>query len=257
MNKLTFVVPAFGESPYLRDCLNTLCNQTVSTDIVISTSTPNRFIKELANEFTIPLRINSQGGSICKDWNFALQCGISELVVLAHQDDLYHPEFAARCLNLFEAHPNLAIAFTDSAELSNGYTTSYGKRELVKRLLRKMAFLGKDVISTSSQRRRLLGFGCPIPCPSVSYNRRVIQDFTFSDKFSINLDWDAWSRLADAGYKFGYVRGQLVTHRIHQEAETQKGIADKRREKEDALIFARFWPDMIANALLKLYRFGY
>lgn len=257
MNKLTFVVPAYGESPYLRECLNSLISQTIQTDIVIATSTPNKFIDTLAEEFASPIRFNAKGGSISLDWNFALNSGNSDLVVLAHQDDLYHPEFAGKCLSFFDRNPDCAFAFTDSAELIEGRLYKNHTRELVKKILRKSSFLGKDVISNSSQYRRLLGFGSPIPCPAVAYNRRVIKNFAFSDQYSLNLDWDAWSRLAVAGYKIGYIRGQLMTHRVHAESETQRGLADKRREREDYLLFSRYWPAPLASALLSIYRLGY
>lgn len=217
----------------------------------------NNFIEVLADEFTVPIRFNAKGGSISLDWNFALNSGYGDLVVLAHQDDLYHPEFAGKCLSFFDRNPDCAIAFTDSSESIEGRLCMNHTRELVKKFLRKSSFLGQDVIGSSSQYRRLLGFGSPIPCPAVAYNRRVITDFAFSDQYSINLDWDAWSRLAVAGYKIGYIRGQLMIHRVHGESETQRGLADKRREREDYLLFSRYWPASLASALLSIYRLGY
>jgi hypothetical protein len=48
-----------------------------------------------------------------------------------------------------------------------------------------------------------------------------------------------------------------MTHRIHSDAETQIGIIEKRREKEDLQLFSLFWPPPIAKLLLALYKFGY
>ena len=42
------VLCAYKESEYLEECLLSLLNQTVKTDIVICTSTPNDFIDKIA-----------------------------------------------------------------------------------------------------------------------------------------------------------------------------------------------------------------
>jgi hypothetical protein len=211
----------------------------------------------VAREFSVQLRINKEGGTISRDWNFALRSGQSKLVALAHQDDLYHPAFASKCCAFFSENPDSAISFTDMAALINNRLRINNMQEWVKKFLRKSSFLGRETINSPSQYRRLLGFGCAIPCPSVVFNRQVIPDFIFSDQYSINIDWDAWTRLAFSGHKIGYIRGALMTHRIHDDAETQKGLADRRRDQEDYFVFLRYWPGFIARSLLSLYRFGY
>lgn len=256
-SKLTFVIPAYGRSPYLRECLASLRAQTRSVNIAIATSTPNDHIQTLADEFICPLLVNSEGGGIAADWNFALHCQPVGYVTLAHQDDIYHPEYAERCLCILERYPDVGIVFTDSVELIGEKIYTHNKREQVKRLLRKFAFLGRDVASKPSHYRRLLGFGCPIPCPSVLYNKARLGEFRFSSEFSLNLDWDAWSRITRAGHSVGYVRGDLVIHRIHADAETQKGLLDRRRESEDLSMFNRFWPIPVARLLMSFYRLGY
>jgi glycosyltransferase involved in cell wall biosynthesis len=257
MSDLTFVVPAYGESPYLHDCLRSLCDQTATTEVIITTSTPNDFLEKMAEEFSMPILVNAEGGSISRDWNFALKSGQSKLVALAHQDDLYHPEFARQCCAFFADNPDCAISFTDMAALINNHLRINNIQEWVKKFLRESAFLGKETINSSFQYRRLLGFGCAIPCPSVVYNLQNIPDFIFSDQYSINIDWDAWTRIAFSGQQIGYIRGSLMTHRIHKDAETQKGLADKRRDHEDYLLFSRYWPGFIARTFLGIYRFGY
>jgi glycosyltransferase involved in cell wall biosynthesis len=257
MNQLTFVVPAYKNSPYLEECIQSLLAQTIPCRIIITTSTPNEAIRALSRKFEIPLIENNQGGSITKDWGFALTQAHKNIVTLAHQDDLYDPLYAEKILSTFNAHPQCAIAFTDSSELINCTIYKNNKRELIKKILRKIAFGMGDTINSKAQYRLLLGFGCPIPCPSVAYNFNILNNFSFSDKFSVNLDWDAWSRMANDGYPISYIRAGLVTHRIHADAETQKGIKENRREKEDLEIFLRYWPPFFAKILLRLYKYSY
>ena len=44
----TFAVCAYGESPYLTECLDSLLAQTVKSRILIATATPNEFIRRTA-----------------------------------------------------------------------------------------------------------------------------------------------------------------------------------------------------------------
>lgn len=255
--KITFVVPAFGESPYLENCLQCLLNQSVKADIVITSHRENQLLVSLAKKYSIPLLINEKGGSISRDWDFALNVDTNPLVTLAHQDDLYHPEYAEKMLNFFNENKNCAIAFTDLEELINGMLYKNNKRESIKKILRFLAYFRLNIASSAIRHYILLGFGCSIPCPTVTYNKDVIGNFSFSDFYTVNLDWDAWLRLSKNKSPIGYIRERLVTHRIHEDAETQKGISEKRREKEDLNLFSRLWPKPIARFLLSLYRFSY
>ena len=254
---IVFVVPAYGESAFLCDCLDSLKRQSIVVNVVIATSTPNDFLKATASRYGWPIRINPQGGSIASDWNFALKQGGNGLTVLAHQDDIYDADFSKRALEFFAINSSCSIAFTDSNELIDDQLVSNSARESVKKLLRKFAFGRQSIIDSPSRFRRLLGWGCSISCPSVIFNLAKLGPFEFTNEFTLNLDWDAWSRLAQSGYVFGYIRGDLLTHRIHSGAETQKGLVDNRRQQEDLILFSRYWPPGIAKMLLMIYNLGY
>ncbi len=43
----TFVVLAYKESEYLEECIKSVLNQSLKTNVVIATSTPNDYIKNL------------------------------------------------------------------------------------------------------------------------------------------------------------------------------------------------------------------
>lgn len=67
----TFAICAYKESPYLRECIESLKKQTVPTNIIMTTSTDNEYIRNLADEYQIPLYINHGASGIAGDWNFA------------------------------------------------------------------------------------------------------------------------------------------------------------------------------------------
>ena len=52
-NKHTFVVLAYKESKYLEESIKSVLNQTVKTNVVIGTSTPNKYISKIAKKYNI------------------------------------------------------------------------------------------------------------------------------------------------------------------------------------------------------------
>ena len=49
----TFVVLAYKESDLLEECIKSVLNQTIKTNVVIATSTPNDFITKLAKKYNL------------------------------------------------------------------------------------------------------------------------------------------------------------------------------------------------------------
>jgi hypothetical protein len=67
-----FVVPVFGHSPWLPQCLDSLQRQTLPSSILIATSTPTAGLVATAARYGIDVRLNPAAGGIAADWNFAL-----------------------------------------------------------------------------------------------------------------------------------------------------------------------------------------
>ena len=93
----TFVVCAYKESQYLEECIQSVLNQNIKSNVIISTGTPNSYIKEVAEKYKLQLFVNPNPSSLASDWNFAMGCAKTELVTLAHQDDVYEKDY---CLKL-------------------------------------------------------------------------------------------------------------------------------------------------------------
>jgi glycosyltransferase involved in cell wall biosynthesis len=250
-----FVVPVYGDSPYLGDCLASLQRQTrPGSEILVTTSTPSRQIEAVAAAHSVELRVNPKRGNIGSDWNFALTATGADLVTLAHQDDCYEPRYAETMLDAMRARPGALIAFCDYREVTHAGPRPDNLNLHIKRLMCRANFGRRDVLTSVSARRRLLSLGNPICCPSVILNRARAPDFRFVESMRSNLDWDAWMRLADRPGDFIYVREPLVVRRIHAQSETSAAIADRQREAEDRQMFGRVWPGPVAALITRVYR---
>lgn len=253
----SFVVPAYGNSPYLADCLESLLSQTASgSEIVLSTSTPSESLYRLAEGFSIPVREHAPNAGIGRDWNYALDCATRSWVTIAHQDDIYLPDFVARTMAAVEDVADAAMVFTDYAELLDGRIRGRTGMLRIKTLLLELGFLGRNSISRVPQKIRTLRFGCPVACPAVTLGP-PLSNLRFSENLKVDLDWEAWIRAARSPGAFCYVREPLMLHRIHGASETSAGVRDGVRAREDLAMFSAMWPKPIASLIARLYSLSY
>lgn len=260
-----FVVPAYGDSPHLRACLDSLRAQSRPSPIVLCSSTPHAGLQAMADEYGALLALHSPNAGIGHDWNAALEHASlkhadAEWVTLAHQDDIYLPEFAQQTLAAALRQPQATMVMTGYGEwigdeAAGGRARLASPLLLVKRMLLELGFLGRGAVANPVAKQRLLRFGCPIPCPAVTLRMRG--GLRFREDLKVNLDWEAWLRLAAQPGAFAYVRRTLVLHRIHAGSETSDGIRAGARAREDLMMFRAQWPAPIARMLARAYAMSY
>lgn len=257
MNKTkihSFIVLAHKDSPYLEECIFSLENQSVKSEIFIATSTHSIFLECIAKKYKIPLLINRNSDGIASDWSFAYNHCKTEYLTLVHQDDVYLPEYTQSCLKVANAANGIEhlIIFTGYNELIAEKIRDSSFHLFIKDIL-LLPFLCKQKISSVFLKRFILFFGNPIPCPTVMYHKTAIGQFEFSKDFQCNMDWDAWIRLAQKKGVFVYVKSKLVNHRIHKDTQTFLQIQENVRQKEDRVIFERLWTRPMAIFLASIY----
>ena len=78
----TFAICAYKESEYLEECIQSVQSQTIPTNVIMITSTPNAFLDTIAEKYNISLYINEGEKGITQDWNFAYACADTEYVTI-------------------------------------------------------------------------------------------------------------------------------------------------------------------------------
>lgn len=249
----TFVIPAFGESLFLEQCIQSLNNQTFKSKIIICTSTPSVYLSSLAEKYKLPYYIHDEKG-IAGDWNFALSKVTTPLATIAHQDDIYEPSYAEYVINAMndDKSGNTLIAFTDYYDLINEKKISTSINSIVKKTL-LWPFLLNANIKRVFFKKILLAFGDPICCPSVTFNLDKLSNFSFSPQYSCVLDWYAWYQLAEQKGGFCFINKKLTGHRIHPESETTNQLSKGIRGKEESAMFKMIWGDRFGNLLSWVY----
>ena len=253
-----FVVPAHGDSPFLDACLASLGAQTQPSPVVVATATPSPATETACARHGAGLRVNPDGGGIGRDWNFALAQADARYVTLAHQDDLYRPDFTARTLATFARRPEGALVFTGAEHVDADGRGRPDKLSAVKGLITGAALLGAEVAGPL-RRRLLLSLGNPVHCSSVTFDlARSSSGFRFAEDFRSNLDWDAWWRLHRQGERLPLrPRGAGRPPLPRRDRDHDRALADGARRAEDLRMFETVWPRPIAHALALAYAGGY
>lgn len=253
----SFLVPAYQQSPYLRECLTSLATQTRPSRILVSTSTPFPGLQELVSEYGARLYLHGPNKGIAHDWNEGLRQVETEWVTIAHQDDIYLPAYAETVMNAIAGAKEPLLAFSDYAEVTDHGIIRRGTRLLrIKQALLKLAFLGRTTIGDRWSKLNALRFGSPIPCPAVTLRTHPGQPH-FESGFKLNMDWAAWIRKANEPGSFVWVKKELMLHRIHSQSETTEGIRTGNRKQEDLIILQRLWPRLIARMITSTYDTAY
>ena len=247
----TFAICAYENSPYLEECILSAMNQTVKSNVIVATSTPNSYIEDLANKYHLRLVVNElKSAGMDGDFNYALSQAQTEIVTLGHQDDKFYPEYLENLLRESNRSKKPLIFFTDYHELRDSRIVSVNGLLKFKRLM--LLPLKSSVLQRSQfVRRRILSLGNPICCPSVSYFKQNLPEDFFRESF--NLDWQAWEQISKLPGDFIYCSKSLTQHRIHKDSTTSIIISGNLKAKEDLEMFCRFWPRPIAKLLASFY----
>ena len=247
----TFAICAYKESQYLEECIKSLKNQTIKSNIIMATSTPNDYIKNLAKKYEIELFVNDGEKGIGQDWNFAVSKTKTDYVTVAHQDDIYCETYLEEIVNKLEKGKDFIIAFSDYNEIKNGETIPLTTNLKIKKiLLFPLRINNKWKIS----KKFALAFGSSICCPAVTVNTKVLGKKPYKTELKCDLDWDSWYEFSKIKGRFLYINKPLMKHRIHEESETSNLIQNNTRLEEDFLMFKKFWPEWIAKILMKKYK---
>ncbi len=254
MNDHCFAIPAYQDSIYLEDCIKSILNQTHKSDIIICTSTPTSQNKMIADQYGIPYYINNNGLSgIANDWNFALNNARTRWVTIAHQDDIYEPGFAAAVIKSMDTQTQ--IAFTDYSDIHGDQIKTITFNHIVKTIL-LFPFLFKRKIHSKFLKKLVLSVGDPICCPSVTINKDLQPEFSFSVAYHCVLDWHAWYQLAQKEGAFVFIHQRLMQHRVHEDSETSNQIKQGKRRAEEESILQQIWGQRLGSCIAWIYQLG-
>ena len=247
----TFVICAYKESEYLEELIKSLEKQTVKSNIIISTSTPNEYITKVAKKYDLEIFVNQYCGGIGSDWNFAVKSAKTKFVTLAHQDDLYDSYYTEELYKAINKYNGIVMLFTNHKEIRNGKIVNKNINLKIKSIMILPVRFFNNIKFT---KKLILSFGNPISCPSVCLNTEKTGKTPFKEDMKSNIDWGTWLEFAKIKGRFIYLNKILTFHRVHSDSETSKLIKNNQRVQEDYEMFCRIWPKWFAKLIMKFYK---
>ena len=244
MMKHTFVILAYGESDDLEECIKSVINQSVKSNIVVATSTPNDYIIELASNYSLGVMVNKATSNKGRDYNFAINTFDSELITIAHQDDLYDRNYTKEILDCYEKHLDATIIFTDNYEIDGDIKIKKSKKLFWQRYflfpLKFSVFNDKVFYKIRSLRRNKY-----ICTSSITFVKKNIHEDIFPTNLQYNNDWQGLINLARKNTKFIYLPKKLVGYRLSKKED------NKKKSKEDEEIRKSLYPKWYYEKIIK------
>ena len=128
----TFVILAYNESDDLEECIKSVINQSVKSNVVIATSTPNDYIIDLASKYSLGVMVNKEKSNKGRDYNFCISTFNTPLLTIAHQDDLYDRNYTREILKNITLDSTLVVPQEKEVILDlNGFTLTSNKDDYV------------------------------------------------------------------------------------------------------------------------------
>ena len=245
----TFVILAYKESKHLEECIKSVTTQSYKSKVVIATTTDNDFIRKLAKKYKLEV-IVGQHTNIGGDFDFAVNCGKTKLVTVAHQDDIYDYDYASSVVDAYKKYGDSIIIFTDYYEIRGNEKVYTNLNLKIKRILLTPLRI-KCWTNVKFIKRLILRFGNSISCPAVTFVKDNCPKEIFSSDYTCDVDWFAWEKLSKLKGRFSFVSSKLMGHRISLESTTTDIINKGIRTREDYEIYCKFWPKWLANLINK------
>lgn len=249
--KHTFVILAYQESDDLEDCIKSIINQSVPSNIVIATSTPSTFITDLASDYSLGVMVNKEKSNKGADYNFALSTFNTDLLTIAHQDDLYDRNYAREVIKCYEKNKDASIIFSNYYEIHKDVKVKHSKMLFLKKMmiwpLRFHIFQDKK-----RYKLRSLKYGQCFSTSAVTFIKKNVKKNFFPKDLKYYNDWQAFINLALLDKKkMVYLPKRLVGYRV------EKKEFNKQKQKEREKILKKLWPDKVIDFLFKKYHNNY
>ena len=230
MRKHTFVILAFNESDDLEECIKSVLKQSIKSNVLIATSTPNDYIIDLASQYSLGVMVNNEKSNKGSDYNFALHTMNSDLITIAHQDDIYNRNYTKEILKIYEKNKDATIIFTDNYEINDTRKILKSKRLRRKKyyLLPLKYRICQNKVYFKMRSLRKEKFICT---SSITFVKKNIPENPFPTNLCYNNDWKALIDMAREKTRFVFLDKQLVGYRINKD----KFDIEKFQEDEDIL----------------------
>jgi hypothetical protein len=163
------------------------------------------------------------------NWNRCVELVETPFLCLAHQDDVYEPQYLERLLAALQARPDAGLAHCRASAMDAGGSAFESLAERFKE-----HFWKRDPGEDRAAHYARLWCGNFVCCPTVLYRTEAVRKAgPFRTDLRFALDWEYWFRLLRHGYAIADVPELLMHYRRHAAAASAGATADRSRFDEE------------------------
>lgn len=233
MPLVSVIVPNYQHAPYLEQRLQSIADQTFSDYEVLllddaSKDDSPQILREWAARYAHWQFIANEqnSGSPFAQWNRGAALARGRYLWIAESDDFADPRFLARLVPLLEAHPAVAIAYSQSFLVDEKGAKMHSYRANLEFIYREKAWQEDFVMEGAEACRRWLYFHNPIPNASGILIRKehFLAVGGADASMRLNGDWFLYAKML-CRYQLAFVAEELNYFRVH--AQTQRSRSRK------------------------------
>lgn len=215
---LQVVIPAYGESPYLKETLDSAVKNLSKTVkiVVLEDPSDNKNIAAIVKNFSdrVEHQVNTTRLGIAGNFNKAIEISQAKFTLICGSDDLILGDLSNELVSL---NADLCAAVTSKNEIIDGK----GEKILPLPDIVKTIIAPKLKKSQDYQNKKFFNYlmlGDWMYFPSIAWNTEILKKEMFSDKFHTAMDLDIFVRLIEKNYKIYHFPVTKFAYRRHPQS---------------------------------------
>ena len=255
--KVSVIVPSYNHARFLRQRIDTVLAQSMQDFELIllddcSTDDSQRIVEDYRHHPKVSACIVNakNSGSTFRQWALGLQHASGDRIWIAESDDLALPTLLATLTRVLDDHPNVGIAYCQSAQIDEANIVIGSWRSQTAQAPNS-PWKGSFVAQGPSIVRHYLLHTNVIPNASavVFRKKHLTPDILVeaANDYTINGDWFVWSSMLLRS-DLAYIDQELNACRMHSQKGSQRNIRNFNNVAEFYRIRAFLYRSLAVSA---------
>ncbi len=222
--KVSVCIPTYNRAGFLRQSIASVLKQDFGDfELLVFDAASEDETAQVIGEFQDSrlryVQTQEKMGWV-KAHNRCLELAQGRYVGILHDDDWYLDGFLTEGVTRLNQDPSLGLVFC-AYQMVDGHGTFYRVAQ---------TFPEGRTLSAQEMFQRLL-ISCCIKYSACLVRRACYDQAGYFDEGLMGSEWDMWLRMAEAGWKFGYVAKALAAYRTHEDSLTAEATRAYLLEK--------------------------
>ena len=231
--RVTVAIPVYNGARFLADAIRSLLVQKNAMVLVIDDASSDDSVAIARGFSDVRVVENEQRLGLAGNWNRAIELCTTEYLVIAHQDDVYEPQFVEQLADVLDRHPRAFAAHCKASTIDE-----HGRATRDPAALYKDRFWPRGVAEYErepSDEIAVLRQGNYVIAPAVMLRMKDVAAIgRFDARYDFVTDWDYWLRGLFAGRTLAGLNQRLMSFRRHANTATRLNERTLRRYEEES-----------------------